>query len=117
AQIPLREASERDPQRARRSWRGGLEGRWEVAGRGSAPIGLEPARRRLEHLVVLDGPGCGEHEVRRPIPPLPVAHHGVVASPSHAARRPGYLAAEGMAAEEQLVEEAEDVVARRVDVH
>ena len=96
AQVPLREAAEGDPHRA--GWR--RLGRLERAasswvGHRCRPIGLEPARAPSRSTcVMLDGSGRGEHEVRRPIPALPVLDHGVVAGPSHAARRPGDLAAE-----------------------
>ena len=87
------------------------------AGGRSRAARRRATRRRGQHLLVVDRARDGQDDASGPVGRPPVVHDAAMCRATHRADRPGDLAAERMAPVEELVEQREDVVGRRVDVH
>ena len=119
AQVALRQLTPRHPHRSRprRSRRpndrpGGDPGEPVARSRIGKPRFGDVEDRPMGRVA-----GDGQHEMLRAVPAAPVAEHLLVRRAPHRTRRAGDLAAQWVVAEQHLVEEGEDVVARGVDVH
>ena len=107
--------------RSEPAWRRGRgrdgQGRRPGVGRAVGRALRLPAGAGAHDLVVIDRTGDGEHHAPHSIRGPPVLDDRTVRRSAHRTDGARDLAAEGMTRVEHLVEEREDVVGRRVDVH